>query len=410
MSSTFPLIAVLWICLLSSLPAGDLSLALADVGPRVRSANPSLLAARLAVAEVRGRHLASGRLANPSAGIDFQGESQVSPQVFGLTFEQTFPVTRRLRLEKKLTAQLVEAAELEVKDIERKLIAEAQSVAIHILALQEKLVLGTHRTALVSKVAAFVSEQSKTGEISPLEATQARVEAHQHRMEVRKWEGEITTHLASLKPMLGLTPAAQLILKGKLPPVRLPNSEPNRQNRPDFQLAQARANAAQIDATLAMANKWQDLTAAIFAAREQQEISPGNREHTGFAGVRLSIPLPLWNQNEGEILEKSATAQRAKLESDALEQTIAGEAEVAQSEMLALADMAEDTRRNLLPLVIAQSAELEKAYESGQTGQLSVLRAQQQRLELELDAIDLARDFHLARIRYEAATAISASP
>ena len=42
---------------------------------------------------------------------------------------------------------------------------------------------------------------------------------------------------------------------------------------------------------------------------------------------------------------------------------------------------------------------------SGQTDLLTVLRAGEQRLQLEASALDAERDFHLARIRYEAATA-----
>ncbi|MCQ6473622.1 TolC family protein, partial [Vibrio parahaemolyticus] len=45
----------------------------------------------------------------------------------------------------------------------------------------------------------------------------------------------------------------------------------------------------------------------------------------------------------------------------------------------------------------------EKAYESGQTDLLTILRAREQRLQLEAAALDAVRDFHLARIRYEAA-------
>ncbi len=72
--------------------------------------------------------------------------------------------------------------------------------------------------------------------------------------------------------------------------------------------------------------------------------------------------------------------------------------------MQANAALARETRGTLLPLVQEQTAKLEKAYESGQTDLLTVLRAREQRLQLEAAALDAARDFHLARIRYEAAT------
>jgi cobalt-zinc-cadmium efflux system outer membrane protein len=72
--------------------------------------------------------------------------------------------------------------------------------------------------------------------------------------------------------------------------------------------------------------------------------------------------------------------------------------------MQANADLAHETRDKLLPLVIEQTDKLEKAYEQGQTNLLTILRAREQRLQLEAAALDAVRDFHLARIRYEAAT------
>jgi cobalt-zinc-cadmium efflux system outer membrane protein len=147
-----------------------------------------------------------------------------------------------------------------------------------------------------------------------------------------------------------------------------------------------------------------DVSAGFFASREQQDVTPRHTERTGFVGFHFSIPLPFWNRNQGEIAEKAATAERALLESEALAAQITGEADTARREMQANAALATDTRDKLLPLVIEQTSKLEKAYESGQADLLAVLRARDQRLQLESAALDAMRDFHLARIRYESAT------
>ena len=129
-----------------------------------------------------------------------------------------------------------------------------------------------------------------------------------------------------------------------------------------------------------------------------------NYQRTGYIGFRISLPLPFWNRNQGEIAEKKATAERHRLETEALGKQIASEADTARKEMQANADLARETRDKLLPLVLEQTQKLEKAYESGQTDLLTVLRARDQRLQLESAALDATRDFHLARIRYESAT------
>jgi cobalt-zinc-cadmium efflux system outer membrane protein len=390
---------VLFLLLTLLCPASDFTLSLSGIGPRVRSSHPSLKAARLAVEEAKGRHLAAGRLANPVAGMEYQNEDLVSPSALMFSIDQSFPVTRRLSLEKKLTSQLVSAAELEVQDAERRVISEAQSLAVQILALNQQRALRVEQTALATKLSEFVKGRADAGELSALDSAQAQVDAQRLRMEARKLETETVSLLGTIKPMLGLSPADQLILKGDLPPLTLPGNSADWSQRADFQLAQTKAAAAETDVNLAIQNKWQDLSAGIFAAHEEQLGTP-----TGFAGFRMSIPLPLWNQNQGEVAEKAASAERARLESEALTQTILSEAETARNEMLAQANLASETRDKLLPLVMEQTSKLEKAYETGQTDLLTVLRAREQRLQMNAAALEAVRDFHLARIRYEAAT------
>jgi cobalt-zinc-cadmium efflux system outer membrane protein len=126
-------------------------------------------------------------------------------------------------------------------------------------------------------------------------------------------------------------------------------------------------------------------------------------ERTPFFGFRLSLPLPFWNKNEGKVQEKHAAAQRVRLETRALANAIQNEAAAARADMEAQLKLASDTKEKLLPLVLQQTERLEKAYESGQTDLLTVLRARDQRLQLEATVLNALRDYHLARVRYEAA-------
>ncbi|TDU71063.1 outer membrane protein TolC [Prosthecobacter fusiformis] len=378
------------------------ALTLSDIAPRVRSHHPQLKAARMAVEEARGRQLGAGRLSNPSLGFEFQNESRVSPRSSTFSLDQSFPITRRLTLEKQLTSQLVTAAELEVKDAERNLIAEARSLAVKLLSLEKQRALRQQQTQLAQELSSFAKERADAGELSPLDAAQAQVDAQRLQLEARRIQIETVTLQGALKPMLGLSPAASLKLTGDLPALTLPGRSAWQQ-RADYQLAQAKTQAAQTDAALAHARRYQDVSAGLFAAREQQDVSSSSTEHTGFIGFRFSIPLPLWNRNQGEIAEKTASIERARLESEALASQITSEAETARQEMQANAALVTETRDRLLPLVKEQTDKLETAYQTGQTDLLTVLRARDQRLQLEAAVLDASRDFHLARIRYEAA-------
>lgn len=383
--------------------AGEVTLPLSGIAGRVRAHNPQLKAAQLMVAEARGRQLGSGRLANPTLTLDWRSESRLSPLTGEFAFEQAFPLTRRLTLEKKLTAQLVTAAEFEVRDVERRYIAEARLLAVRLLALDKQRALRQQQTELARKLSEFTLGRAAKGELSPLDASQAQVDAQRLLLEGRRIEVERVSLLGSLKPMLGIAPTHSLRITGNLPALVMPGRIPW-QNRADYQMAKTKEQAALTDASLAHSKRLQDVSVGMVGGPEQQHVQDQGYQRTGFIGFRVSIPLPFWNRNQGEIAEKKASAERQRLEADALGKQIASEADTARREMEANASLAHETRHKLLPLVLEQTARLEKAYESGQADLLTVLRAREQRLQLEAAALDAVRDFHLARVRYESAT------
>lgn len=406
----FHFLLLLGCCCLLGVPAqslaGEVALPLPAIAGRVRTHHPLLKAARLLVAEAQGRALGAGRLPNPALGFDYRTESRLSPVTGEFSFEQAFPLTKRLTLEKKLTSQLVTAAEFEVRDAERKLIAEARTAAVKLLALEKQSALRLQQTALARKLSDFTKSRAERGELSPLDAAQAQVDAQRLLLEARRIEIERVSLLGQLKPMLGIPPAEGLKITGELPALVMPGLVPW-QHRADYQMAQTKVQAAQTDAALARSRRLQDVSVGLVGGPEQQHVAEQGYQRTGYIGFRISLPLPFWNRNQGEIAEKAAAAERQRLEAEALARQIASEADTARREMQANAALAQETRGTLLPLVQEQTAKLEKAYESGQSDLLTLLRAREQRLLLEAAALDAARDFHLARIRYEAATGVS---
>jgi cobalt-zinc-cadmium efflux system outer membrane protein len=121
-------------------------------------------------------------------------------------------------------------------------------------------------------------------------------------------------------------------------------------------------------------------------------------------GFRLSIPLPLWNGNEGAIEEAEIRVRRARMEVDALARRIVLEADAAFAEMKQWAELIREIDASLLPLAREQAALAEKAYREGQGELQALLRARSQAVELATSRVDAQRDFHLARARLLAAT------
>ncbi len=369
----------------SAVWADALKLTLTEIPSRVSRHNPELRAARVAIDEARARLLGAGRLANPTLEFEFQNESRVSPQAASFSLSQSFPVTRRLSLEKQLSAAQVTAAQLEVLDIERQLIANASALAVQSMALDQQQGLRQRQVKLAEELADFIASRAEVGELSPLDAGQARVDARKQALDIQRMQTEQISLLGKLKPLLGLSDSDALKLSGSLPALTIPQRTHWTQ-RPDYQIAQNRIKSADTASGLAQARRWEDVSAGFFTAREKQDTTAFNTERTGYVGFRISIPLPFWNRNQGEIREAAARQERAVLE-----------------QMEALAKIAGESSRKLLPLATDQTRRIQKAYEEGQAELLTLLRAREQQLQIESAALESIRDFHLARIAYEAA-------
>lgn len=387
----------------TSLHAAEVKIPYASISSHAVKHNPGLAAARLRIDEARARLLGAGRLSNPELGVEFKHDDRFRENSFGVAFDQKFPVTARLRLERVVAQKDVAAAEFEVKDAERKLIAEVKPLAVKLLSLDQQRTLRQQQADLALKLSDFAAKRAQAGELSALDAAQAQVDAQRILLEGRQLETERIVILGQLRPLLGVRETDSVTITGTLP--LMTNSVPRGswQSRPDYRLSMIREDAARSEIDLARSRKWEDWGAGVMLETERTEDAPNGLERTPFFGLRLSIPLPIWNKNQGPIAEKVAAARRAELETKALGSIIRSEAAAARAEMLAYARLASDTREKLLPLVLQQTDKLEKAYQSGQTDLLTVLRAREQRLQLEAAVLNATRDYHLARIRYETA-------
>ena len=171
-----------------------------SIPSRIRHGNPTLAAARFRINEALGRMKQSGRLSNPSfeTGIDHNIQSAEGSIEVG--FSQKFPVTNRLALEKEITLAGVEAAEQEVRDVERLLVAEARGEFVRVLSIRERKDLLLKQKDLSNELAEFISGAAERGEISSLDAARARLTVLTLTTEERRLQADEAATLGRLRP------------------------------------------------------------------------------------------------------------------------------------------------------------------------------------------------------------------
>ena len=375
---------------------------LKGVTERIRAQNPDLAAARFRIDEALGRMKQTGRLKNPELETSLEHNADFREGKLEVGFSQRFPITGRLSLEKGISVTELKSAEAEIREMERQLVAGAKTSVIRVLAIRQRRELLRNQIALASEFSEKLSVASKKGEGSALDAATARLEAASISAQIRQLDAEEAAAVGELKPLLGMHAGESISVGGTLAPTSIPESDVNPALRPDFQAAMLEVDAARQGMDLQQALRYDDVEAGLFAAAERTEDAPNGYDNEGIFGLRFRIPLPLWNKNEGAIEEAQATHERRKLEATALARHIRLEAESDRAQMIEWAKLIRELDETLLPLAAEQSKAASDAFAQSQTNILTVFRAREKSLQLAATRLDALREFHLARVRYEA--------
>lgn len=393
-----------FIFLLAAARAGAVTLPLSRAPDYALAHNPQLAAARLRIEEARGRLTAAGRLRNPEIELDFSQNVRTPERALGVAFTQRFPLTDRLRWEKAVSRAQLAAAEAEVRDAERKLVADVRMAAVKSAALSAQRDLRLQQLANSREQTQFVTERVAAGEASGVDASLLALETREIEIGLLQLETASATLSGELRLLLGV-PASEVVeITGTLAaPGATPSQGAAAEGRADLEAARHLAEAAERSVGLARARRWEDIGVGLTLGGDLTDDAPEGFSNDYYLGFSFSLPLPLWNKNEGQIAEATAAAIRAGLEADALAFQIRGETEAARGEMAALARLIGEMDAALLPQAADVEAQLRTAYDAAQTPLPEVLRARSRRLDLAQRRLDALRDYHLARARYDAA-------
>ncbi|NLT72067.1 MAG: TolC family protein [Verrucomicrobiaceae bacterium] len=404
--------------LLTCLPAGAVRLAAADAVPLSREkaialafANQrELKVAALEIQRAASRVRWAGRLENPElelsasddgAGLD-EGEG-----TYEIAFSQRFPLTSKLKKEKSLRVWQVALAEAEVAERRRELAGEVDRAIVELLATREKIRLGREGVALNQEIVGFLEEKQKVGEISKLDVMQATLSGRTLEQEVKSLQTRENQQRLALRQLIGLEADAALPLSGSLDlpatrPAARGEMEAILSRRPDHVLALAKIDEARAAIALEESKRWEDISVKLFVEGEAVHDNLTGLEKNTFAGVGISIPLPLRQRNQDGIAQAKINAEAATGGVEAARFKVRAECEEAWQHRLDSWELAREARGDLLRLAEENLTDFREAHARGEATLTQVQKAQEQVLRLRTSATTFLADYHLAeaRVRY----------
>lgn len=367
-----------------TLPA---ALALAD------GAHPELTAARHDLLAEDGTVQQAGLLPNPSLSLERVDTRRD-------TRETTIQLSQPLELGGKRAAR-VQAAQRGREGVaallaQRRAEVRAETAAawFAVLAAQEQLRLAQQASDLALRAATATGRRVVAGKVSPVEETRAQVAASTVKLDLIKAHSTLVTSRAKLAALWS-NPAPHFEkVAGEIGMLaELPSLETQRAllaQAPTMQVARAELEHRQALARVELSRRMPDVALNIGSKRSEEL----GRTQAVFG---VSVPLPLFDRNQGAVLATARQVDKARDGVAAASSRLEAELVAAREEYSSARAQAMALQSEILPRALSAYEAASTGFEYGKFGFLDVLDAQRTLLQAQSHYLTTLADAHRAQ-------------
>ena len=374
--------------------------------------NLDLRAARYEVEKARGRLIQAGLWPNPT--LEFGGRTDrlgnnEGERTVSAGFVQSFPITGRLKFAKAVSRVDVAQAMVEIRNRERLLIGEVQREFLTALLLRQQIATNNEFIGVSQDFVNLFKQRLTKAEVSEVDVNLAAVELQRVELENAVLGADLSSRELALRQRLGVGPASPLKLDGDVEMLAM-KFRPEKYaptmvvNRPDLRVIELAVDRAQAEMRLARAEAWQDWSFGLDYQNERTLDEPRGIGANNFTGLKISIPLALWNRNEGKVHEQQAAADQARQQIEALRLSIRTEIATGIAQATKLREVVTSYQTTLLPKLTATTELLKKGYAEGLADATKLIQAQQQRATLRASYLTAYTSYVQALVTLETAS------
>ncbi|MGB6104932.1 MAG: TolC family protein [Pusillimonas sp.] len=347
-------------------------LTLAEAISLALAKNSSIAIAQRELDATRGAALQAGLLPNPELSVqqeDFKRGRQTS----------TVQVTQTLELGGKRAARTAVAErvrEQAAADIEQAR-AEVRSQVVvafyEVLVAQERMRLAQSSLELASGDAEATGKRVQAGKVAPVEETRAKVARAAAQAELAQAEGNLRSSRQKLFSLWGDMSHSATLLVGTLglPGEGLADEVvfARMTSSPVLKRARLELDRAQAAVELERSRRVVDVAVSVGAKRSQE---------TGIttAVVGVTVPLPLFNRNQGNIAEALSREEKAREELVATELRLTSEIAQVREQLRSARAEAQTLQRDAVPGARDAYSAASQGFQLGKFSYLEALDAQ----------------------------------
>ena len=312
---------------------------------------------------------------------------------------------RERRLDSARAATRV--SELELADTQRQIVAQVKRTFTDALTARATLVLAQDNLRALDDVERIQRFRAERGDISELELTRIQIQRFAFERDTADARQAIQSAKIGLRALAGQDSLpSDFEIAGDLefrdrPFDREEMYRITIANRPDVRAAEATRDKARADVNLARANAWWDVTPQV----EYRRVGPDST-----IGVAVSVPIRIFDRNQGEIARTRAEVQRAESLRQASAVQALADVDAALAAVATSRDKVILLRDTYLPKAQRARETVEFAYRRGGVSLLDYLDAQRTYRETALEHIRTVGAYWAAVYQLEAAVGGSLQP
>ncbi|MFC4473221.1 TolC family protein [Comamonas denitrificans] len=334
--------------------------------------NPEVAAAKRQWEATEGQVLQGRSRPNPELAYSLEDtRSKTRTQSWQLNLPVELGGKRAART--KAAEKTREQAQAQLAELQATVRANVAAAYFDVLTAQERLVLARDSAALAKSSTDTVSKRVAAGKVSPVEESKARVAEAGVRVELAQAASEQRNALSRLFALLGRIDAPYTVLEGKaenLPSVpSLADLQPLISSAPGVVLARIEVDRREALTALEQSKRVPDVTVSVGMQRSNE-----TQRNVLLFGV--SVPLPIFDRNQGNLLEALKLEDKARDELQAASVRLHSEVAQGQERLSTITAEVQSLQQDVLPGAKSAYDAATIGFENGKFNFLEVLDAQ----------------------------------
>ena len=365
----------------STVLPGTVRLSLADALSLFLKQNLDLLIARYGIDYSKGQQITAKLFPNPLLLVGTQaswtqGNTLTKSGEIQTQVQQLFEVAGKRGYRIESAGFGAQSSEAGFEDVIRQLSFTLKDAYYRVQLAQRRLALAEENRDRFARIMEINTIRFKKGYIAEIDLIRIRLQVVDFQAQVIESLQEAESARADMRQLLRLSPASRLELTTDLDFRRVdPDIDKLRsvalEARPDLRGKRAAYSQREADLKLARAYRYPDVT--VGAGYSVQGPQGPDNQQMGI--LNFGVPLPLFNRNQGGVVQAEVAAQSAQADLDKTVNQVENQVDVAYQNLLQSRRLVEAYLAGVLDDARSTFTIVERAYERGGATILDLLDA-----------------------------------